>query len=35
LASTQTFYSSRSDSYNETQDPTGGLGQVKSYAVGL
>jgi hypothetical protein len=26
LASTQTFYSSRSDSYNETQDPTGGLG---------
>jgi hypothetical protein len=29
LASTQTFYSSISDSYNETQDLTGGPGAGK------
>jgi hypothetical protein len=30
LASTWTFYSSRSDSYNETQAPTGGPGTGKT-----
>jgi hypothetical protein len=32
--STRAFYSSRSGSYNESQGPTGGLRQVKPYAVG-
>jgi hypothetical protein len=35
LTSTLAFYSSRSGSYNETQDPTGGPGQVKPYIVEL
>jgi hypothetical protein len=35
LASTRTFYSSKSGSYNETQGSTGGPGQVNPYVVGL
>jgi hypothetical protein len=34
LTFTRTFYNSRLNSYNETQDPIGDLEQVKSYAVG-
>jgi hypothetical protein len=30
LVSTRAFYSSRSDSYNKTQGPTGGLGAGKT-----